>query len=718
MTTSEPNSQDPNPISGDYIHGDKSEKDLIKTVHGNIYIYQNADGSEDKSIPNQLPRRTTQHFTGRAADLDWIKYNLASKKTLVVSGHGGIGKTTLVIEALNQLYKEDKLQKLFPDGIIFHSFYGRPQIELAFETILDAFGVEARGDAGQQVRSLLSSKHLLMILDGCEHVDKRESLHSVLDVLGQCGVIATTRATSQGHLGKHINLRHLEEIEAIRLLEIVAKPMLISDKVSAEICNHIDYLPLGIDIAASYIREWEEDPLDYLIWLRQKPFEALNRGEARRDSIGRMVAKSVSKVGNRSKTIFLILGQMAYFPIPVWAIESMLQVERRGLNQDLRDLSRYGLIKLEKGKVLCSHALLHGFARDLYLINYQEASALLQSIWKWFSKNYKNWQSEIPPAFHNCDLLRPHVIIVLDNLEKQKSWFKVNDLVLAVEKYLDLKGHFTERIQVLNQGIKSSKYLNNHRNEGLYVGRLGKAYYSLGHVTDSVEYFKRALTISIDINDRKGEALHLGYLGNAYRNLGETRKGISFSLKALKLSRETGDKKSEGVHLGGLGNACNHLDQFEEAIVYFNKALEIAKEIQDRRGEVDYLGGLGNAYRKLGDINRGVSYFEEALEIARRIGDRRGEGNQIGNLGNAYRNLGEIDRAISLYEEALKITDEIGDKRGYAIRLGYLGILYRDNVKNNKKAREYWLKALPLYDEMKHPYANDVRDLINGLDGQ
>ena len=122
MTTSEPNPQAPNHIGGDYVHGDKADQDLIKTVHGNIYIYQNADGSEDKSIPNQLPRRTTQHFTGRAADLTWIKTRLKPNETLVVVGPGGMGKTTLAIEAVRQLAAENDMRTLFPDGVIFHSF--------------------------------------------------------------------------------------------------------------------------------------------------------------------------------------------------------------------------------------------------------------------------------------------------------------------------------------------------------------------------------------------------------------------------------------------------------------------------------------------------------------------------------------------------------------------------------------------------------------------
>ena len=96
-------------VEGDFAGRDRYNADKI-------VIYQNADGSVNTAIPNQLPRQTARHFTGRTADLAWIEQNLAPSKTLVISGPGGMGKTTLSIEAVCRMAADDRLYALFPGG--------------------------------------------------------------------------------------------------------------------------------------------------------------------------------------------------------------------------------------------------------------------------------------------------------------------------------------------------------------------------------------------------------------------------------------------------------------------------------------------------------------------------------------------------------------------------------------------------------------------------
>ena len=72
-----------------------------------------------------------------------------------------MGKTALTWEALRQLEAERQLFRRFPDGVIFFSFYGRPQAALALEYIALSYDAEPRptlqGDAGRFCRLFQST---------------------------------------------------------------------------------------------------------------------------------------------------------------------------------------------------------------------------------------------------------------------------------------------------------------------------------------------------------------------------------------------------------------------------------------------------------------------------------------------------------------------------------------------------------------------------------
>ncbi|MCP4696750.1 MAG: hypothetical protein GY862_07865 [Gammaproteobacteria bacterium] len=93
--------------------------------------------------PLQRPSRPAR-FTGRKAELDKLLNDLRPGKTITLCGPGGIGKTALAAEAVWKLAPGNEPPERFPDGIVFYTFYGRPDADLALEKIAYAFGGEPR----------------------------------------------------------------------------------------------------------------------------------------------------------------------------------------------------------------------------------------------------------------------------------------------------------------------------------------------------------------------------------------------------------------------------------------------------------------------------------------------------------------------------------------------------------------------------------------------
>jgi tetratricopeptide (TPR) repeat protein len=264
--------------------------------------------------------------------------------------------------------------------------------------------------------------------------------------------------------------------------------------------------------------------------------------------------------------------------------------------------------------------------------------------------------------------------------------------------YSDL-GQVEKAIGYYEQALVIAREIGDRRGEGNRLGNLGSAYYQLGQVDTAIGYYDQALVISRDINDLRGEGAWLGNLGSAYYQLGQVDTAIGYYDQALVIAREIGDRRNEGAWLGNLGLAYSDLGQVDTAIGYYDQALVIAREIGDRRNEGSVLGNLGLAYSDLGQVEKAIKYYDQALVIAREIGDRRGEGSVLGNLGLAYSDLGQVDTAIEYYNQALVIAREIGDRRNEGAWLGNLGLAYSD-LGQVDTAIEYYNQALVIAREI------------------
>ncbi len=165
------------------------------------------------------------------------------------------------------------------------------------------------------------------------------------------------------------------------------------------------------------------------------------------------------------------------------------------------------------------------------------------------------------------------------------------------------------------------------------------------------------------LSDKQTHGAVLGNLGTAYSALGQVEKAIQYYEKALAISQEIGNRRSEGADMGNLGTAYSALGQVEKAIQYYEKALAIAQEIEDRIYEGNWLGNLGIVYDSLGQVEKAIKFYEQGLLIAREIRNRHGEGYQLMYLGHGYSQLKQSGKAIEYYEQALAIGKEIKDPK-------------------------------------------------------
>jgi len=541
-----------------------------------------------------------------------------------------MGKTALAAEAAWALAPGDEPPGRFPDGVIFYSFYGRPDVALAFEHLVRSFDETARDTSPSAAYRVLSRKRALLILDGTEEAG---DLRSVLEVRGGCGVLVTSRARGDAVAGRR-DLPPLEPGEAMELLRAWGKGGAAGEAAARRICELVGRLPLALRLVGRYLDQTGEPAAEYLAWLKETPIQALSLGQHREESVDLLLARSLEQVSEGARQVLAVVGLLALAPFAVEPVAQAAGLATRSAKRSLNELVNYGLFLRNlqseiRNPYEVSHALAHTYARRRMVVPDEVAGRLAA----YYTQLAEAESEEGLAGYRQLDAERGHLMRVLAGCVERESWRAARSLVWAIGGhggYLDMQGHWTEWQTAVELGIKAARESGNRYDEGAFLTLSEIVYHSLGQVEKSIELGKQALTIWQEIGDRRAEGTALGNLGNAYRALG----------------------------------------QVERAIEYYEQALAIAREIGDRRGEGNGLGNLGNAYRDLGQVERAIEYHWQGLAISREIGDRRGEGFHAWNLGLLYKE-NDPARAVELMSVRVAYEREIGhpDAEAHARRV-------------------------------------------------
>ena len=631
--------------------------------HGNIVNVTKIAPPAQIRLPLQKPLRVP-HFTGRETELAKLLNDLQPGRAVTVCGPGGMGKTALAAEAIWQLSPGSDPPKLFPDGIIFHTFYHQPQEALALEAIARAYGVDPRPSPLEAARQALNGRQALIVLDGTEAAS---DLGDILSITGSCGVLITTRRHADAP-ADFSDLFPLPLDKAAELLQAWAGPMASDGQTCGSICNLLGGLPLAIFLGGRYMAHRRQLADDYLIWLEKTPLEALDLGERQHQSIPLLIKHSLLQVSDQAQSCLGLTGVLALKPFEPQVIATALEIATEDANRSLGELVDFGLLMRPDTRYQITHALAHAYARER-LAPPGNALARLAKQYDEFIRK----QTELGPCgYLVLDGQRDHILAVQSACNKARFWEATRRITWAIEKYLDLQGHWVETIAVVQAGLEAARSDQDRYDEAAFLSLLGLAYANLGEPRKAIENHEQALKISRAIGDRRGEGNSLGNLGNAYAALGEPLKAIEHYEQALAIAREIGDRRGEGNSLGNLGNAYAALGEPLKAIEHYEQALAIAREIGDRRGEGNNLGNLGSAYANLGETRKAIEYYKQQLVIAREIEDRGGESIACWNLGLEYEKAGELERAADLMQVCVDYERKIGhpDAEKDAQRLG------------------------------------------------
>ncbi len=495
--------------------------------------------------PLQRPARV-EKFVGRREEVARLLASLQPGAIVVLTGPGGVGKSSLAAELVGQLTPADIPPELFPNGIVYHNFYSQPRVDIALEQIARLFGEVPSPTPYDAVERALAGRQALLVLDGAEQAD---DLSGLLAVKGNCGVLLTSRQRHSG-VSEQFEVAPLPLDQAVALLQSW-KVMRPAEQVAAQvICELIGRLPLAIELIKHYLAHHKEAAADYVEWLQTTPLTDLTPLQRLDQSVALILDHSLAQLDETARHALAVVGMLALEPFDKDVVVGTLTLKPnqgllstlRGIfkqkadekmpdvSQAIRELVNYGLLRPVGKRYQVSHPLIHTYARQHLTVPAQSirqlAAYYVALAWE---------QSSLgPEGYARLDADRPHLLKVLSTCVERQDWEAAHGLAVAIEDYLDRQGYWAERVIANEVGLMASWQLG-RPSEGAWLGNLGDTYRIMGHTKWAIEHFEKALATARQTGNLHSQGNALGNLGLAYRDLGQLDQARAYLEQALPI---------------------------------------------------------------------------------------------------------------------------------------------------------------------------------------
>ena len=229
-------------------------------------------------IPTNLPAQVTS-FVGRDRELqelgEWLTDD--STRLMTLTGPGGSGKSRLARQAVAQAMEH------FPDGVFWVDLTPVRSPDAVVGAMMQVLKVEpqANTSAVEIIAARAAGRRLLLVIDNFEHVmDAAEMLAELLQNAPDLKLLVTSRELL--HIAGEniyevtplplpeppINWQTLSQYDSVRLFLQRAQAAAGDFEISidnavavAETCTRLDGIPLAIELAAAWIRDFTPEQI-------------------------------------------------------------------------------------------------------------------------------------------------------------------------------------------------------------------------------------------------------------------------------------------------------------------------------------------------------------------------------------------------------------------------------------------------------------------------
>jgi transcriptional regulator with XRE-family HTH domain/tetratricopeptide (TPR) repeat protein len=700
-------------------------------------------------VPRQLPLDVVD-FSGRGAELERVRGVLLPRgdsvvgvAVAVISGMGGVGKTTLAVHAGHTVAAD------FPDGQLYVNLRGggtEPRSTAdALQILLQSLGVPPAGTTdvaalAGRYRTAIAGRRMLLVLDDAAGV--AQVLPLIPGTATAAVMIISRQRLAELPGARRIDLDVLDEREALQLLgEVVGTSVVDANPEAArQVVQRCGLLPLAIRIAggqcsrslqqlASRLTD-DDGRLDALTG----PDGIVNKTIA--ISLAALSAGKALDVAAVEAFPMLALFDGDWFPLRAAAkVLGRSLEETEELVERLVDLHIVETLALHRYRL---HDLVRDVGRDLArktqgdgdLVEAfrRELECYRGMLWRYVSlvdsvvDHYGAWEE--PTWFADAEDLsdRQQILEWLDvelpnlvRLVRAASRGDAGDQLTAVQIAVGMlylsRGlmRFSEFHQVMSMVI----HLPVELDPRLEHGRMAQMSFAWGWLemyAECLRWSDLELPLARAIADPTQLSSSLINRASALSHLNRPAEAMLLAEEAIGIIAETGARTYEsaanitvGTLAGQLGDPARQRESFDRALqVLPNRTLATAALARTM---------MGTSFRSSGQYETALAFLEEALGQAREAKTEVLELLTLIEIGSTWIALGDHGKACEVLTDGLTISVRYPGEHQEAELRHQLGRALA-GLGMPAEARAEWEEAVVLHDRMADPRADEIRELL------
>lgn len=202
------------------------------------------------------------------------------------------------------------------------------------------------------------------------------------------------------------------------------------------------------------------------------------------------------------------------------------------------------------------------------------------------------------------------------------------------------------------------------------------------------------------VPERSPEAAALvGQLGLVAQARGDFERALDRYQRSLDLSRSLGDLRGVAGSQHQIGTIHLSRGEHAQAEEAYRASLRSSEELGDRAGMAHSLHQLGIVAQEQGDWDHAFTSFQESLRIQEERGDLGAMIPTLFHLGRIAHLRGDVGTAADLYQRSMRISASLGNRPMLAETWHQLGVLAHEQG-DLAGALEHYKKAFRLKEEL------------------
>ncbi|MBC6446863.1 AfsR/SARP family transcriptional regulator [Actinokineospora xionganensis] len=669
--------------------------------------------------------------------------------TVVISGFGGAGKSTLAIHAAHLLRTH------YPDGQLFADLRGSDRDLGAFEVLgrfLGAFGVTGADlpatldDRVELYRRKVAGRKLVIVLDNAR---EEQQVRPLLPGDANCLVIITSRSRLAGLQGiEPVELDFFDTAAGVEMLgNIIGADRVESQRAEAErIADLCGGIPLAIRAAAAKLLARPHWPLKSLASRLSDEHRRLDELAIGDLAIRSSLRLNYTELDDVQRRAFHLLCLLDLPDFGWWLAAPLLDVSLEDAEDIVEQLVELRLLDVAGvdaiGRVRYRfHDLVQLFGAE-HAVGDEPSDLIAAAV----SRTLATWMALVEAGSRKLPRvtlgLRPALTsnvdvdprLIEETEAEPTNWLKSETaaVVRAVERAHDLgidgmttllitsllsspfaaRNEFDGWQRTHEVALRAARCNNDRQAEAVVLAGLGQLYYEKDDFPTALDHFEQALGHAETIGDDGTRAVALVGIGTVRRDLAQFADAQRDLTAAAESAEANGDDPVLAAARYGLGAISRDHGDLDSAASQFRRCVELYQKIDDRRGEALALRGLSLCHRAAGEYAEAVDLSAEAARLLLEAGDELGAIYARQSWAKARLRMGETDGVADALAACLRICTAQCDRFGGALMTRTVGELHLA-LGELPRAREALLDALAKWSELELPLwqARTLRDL-------